>query len=150
MGSEMCIRDSDWAGITAMPYNGPMEEFSRKQARDDYPLLRVKQLGIGRVRTTLKDLEIAQRRERMELWSNQGIRFVLSSIGLPDARAQYLLESSGRLVDSLDIAVADFNSVTVQDVVDLAARHPLWISKITTSSSNQDPSKPFALSLIHI
>ena len=134
----------DWAGITSMPYNGPMEEFSRKQARDDYPLLRVKQLGIGRVRTTLKDLEIAQRRERMELWSNQGIRFVLSSIGLPDARAQYLLESSGRLVDSLDIAVADFNSVTVQDVVDLAARHPLWISKITTSSSNQDPSKPFA------
>ena len=60
------------------------------------------------------------------------------------ARLQYLLESSGRLVDSLDIAVADFNSVTVQDVVDLAARHPLWISKITTSSSNQDPSKPFA------
>ena len=134
----------DWAGITSMPYNGPMEEFSRKQARDDYPLLRVKQLGIGRVRTTLKDLENAQRRERMELWSNQGIRFVLSSIGLPDARAQYLLESSGRLVDSLDIAVTDFNSVTVRDVVDLAARHPLWISKITTSSSNQDPGKPFA------
>ena len=134
----------DWAGITAMPYNGPMEEFSRKQARDDYPLLRVKQLGIGRVRTTLKDLEIAQRRERMELWSNQGIRFVLSSIGLPDARAQKLLESHGRLVDSLDIAVTDFNSVTVDDVVDFASRHPLWISKITTSSSNQDPGKPFA------
>ena len=134
----------DWAGITSMPYNGPMEEFSRKQARDDYPLLRVKQLGIGRVRTTLKDLEIAQRRERMELWSNQGIRFVLSSIGLPDARAQKLLESHGRLVDSLDIAVADFGSVSVDDVADLASRHPLWISKITTSSSNQDPGKPFA------
>ena len=134
----------DWAGITSMPYNGPMEEFSRKQARDDYPLLRVKQLGIGRVRTTLKDLETARRRARMDLWSDLGIRFVLSSIGLPDARAQKLLASHGRLVDSLDIAVPDFVSVNVDDVVDLASRHPLWISKITTSSSNQDPGRPFA------
>ena len=55
---------------------------------------------------------------------------MLSSIGLPDARAQTLLASHGRLVDSLDIAVPDFVSVNVDDVVDLASRHPLWISKI--------------------
>ena len=134
----------DWAGVTSMPYNGPMEEFSRKQARDDYPLLRLKQLGIGRVRTTLTDLEIAQRRDRMELWFKQGIRFVLSSIGLPDVRATKLLESHSPFVDSLDIAVADFDPMTIGNVVDLASRHPLWISKITTSSSNQDPARPFA------
>ena len=134
----------DWAGITSMPYNGPMEEFSRKQARDDYPLLRLKQLAISRVRTTLKDLETAQRRERMEVWAKQDIRFVLLSIGLPDARAQELLERHRRLIDAVDIAVSDFGNMVVGDVLDLASRHRLWISKITTSSSNQDPSKPFA------
>ena len=134
----------DWAGITSMPFNGPMEEFSRKQARDDYPLLRLKQLGVGRVRTTLQDLASDRRRERMEVWYNQNIRFVLLSIGVPDARMHALLDRHRRLVDALDIAVPDLETVEVDAIRDLASRHPLWVSKITTSSSNQDPGKPFA------
>lgn len=134
----------DWAGIKSMPYNGPMEEFSRKQARDDYPLLRLKQLGVGRVRTTLKDLEVEQRRDRMKIFYNLGIRFVLLSVGVPDDRVWALLDRYHRLVDALDIAVPDLNNMDVDKVRDLASRHRLWISKITTSSSNQDPGKPFA------
>ena len=134
----------DWAGIKTMPYNGPMEEFSRKEARDDYPLLRLKQLGIGRVRTTLKDIETDQRRERMEVWFDQDIRFVLLAIGVPDVSVRKLLESHRRLIDTLDIAVSDFGTVDIDDVLDLASCHRLWISKITTSLSNQDAGKPFA------
>lgn len=138
----------DWAGVKSMPYNGPMEEFSRKQARDDYPLLRLKQLGIGRVRTTLKDLETARRRERMDVWFNQDIRFVLLSVGVPDERMRKVLDRHRKLVDALEIAVPDLApdlaNVEVDKVLDLASRHQLWISKITTSSSNQDPSRPFA------
>ena len=134
----------DWAGIKSMPYDGPMEEFSRKQARDDYPLLRLKQLGVSRVRTTLKDLEVEQRRDRMEIFHNLGIRFALLSIGVPDERVRTLLDRHHKLVDTLDIAVPDLNSMDIDKVRDLASRHRLWISKITTSSSNQDPSRPFA------
>ena len=134
----------DWAGPRSMPYNGPMEEFSRKKARDDYPLLRLKQLGIGRVRTTLQDLEEDQRRERMDVFHNQGIRFVLLSIGLPDQRLHGLVYRHRGLVDCLDIAVPDLDNIETNKILELASRHRLWISKITTSSSNQDHSKPFA------
>ena len=80
----------------------------------------------------------------MEVWCNQNIRFVLLSIGVPDARMHALLDRHRRLVDALDIAVPDLETVEVDAIRDLASRHPLWVSKITTSSSNQDPGKLFA------
>ena len=46
----------DWALARPLPYNGPMEEFSRKIVRNDYLLLRLMQLGISKVRIPLSDL----------------------------------------------------------------------------------------------
>ncbi len=45
-----------WAQTTDLPYNGPMEEFARKQARNDHTLMRLWQMGIRDVRVPLADL----------------------------------------------------------------------------------------------
>jgi len=39
-----------WHETITLPYNGPMEEFTRKQARNDYTLLRLMQMGIYQLR----------------------------------------------------------------------------------------------------
>ena len=45
-----------WAEITDLPYNGPMDEFARKRARNDYTLLTLWELGVRRLRLPISDL----------------------------------------------------------------------------------------------
>ena len=71
-----------WARATDMPYNGPMEEFARKRARDDYVLLRLWQMGISKVRTPLRDLTDAEYGPRVHDYHAAGIRFTFFCPGV--------------------------------------------------------------------
>ena len=75
----------DWALARPLPYNGPMEEFSRKIVRNDYLLLRLMQLGITKVRIPLSDLLDPVIRKRMQDFHAVGISFVIFCVGIPDS-----------------------------------------------------------------
>ena len=81
-----------WFEARSLPYNGPMEEFSRKHVRNDYPLLRLQQLGIKTVRTPFTDFMDSIARSRMRDWASLGFKFVLFTIGIPtkDEKRQVL------------------------------------------------------------
>ena len=56
-----------WNEVTELPYNGPMEEFSRKRVRNDYTLLALWELGIRKIRIPISEL--------LEEKTRNGLRF---------------------------------------------------------------------------
>ena len=74
-----------WARARDLPYNGPMEEFTRKRARNDYALLRLWQMGITRVRTPLSDLFDPEYGPRVQDFHAAGCTFTFFHPGVPDA-----------------------------------------------------------------
>ncbi len=64
-----------WADIIDIPANGGVDEFSRKKARNDYPLLAIWEMGIRHLRVPLQDFTEAATRHRVALMT----RLVLAS-----------------------------------------------------------------------
>ncbi|RMF00440.1 MAG: hypothetical protein D6773_11460, partial [Alphaproteobacteria bacterium] len=91
-----------WARAFHMPYNGPMEEFGRKRARDDYLLLRLWQMGISRIRTPLADLLDPEYRRRIDDFHAAGIRFTFFCAGMPDAEAWRACREAREMIDAVE------------------------------------------------
>ncbi len=91
-----------WARAVDLPYNGPMEEFGRKRARDDYPLLRLWQMGIERVRTPLSDLVDPEYGPRIRDWAATGIRFCLFHPGVPSYELWRECKNSSGFIDAVE------------------------------------------------
>jgi 3',5'-cyclic AMP phosphodiesterase CpdA len=92
-----------WAEPTDLPYNGPMEEFSRKRARNDYTLLRLQQMGLNRVRVPLADLVDPAVRPRIVDYQTAGITFQYFCLGVPRGDELELLASNRGLVRQLEL-----------------------------------------------
>ncbi|MEM8688099.1 MAG: metallophosphoesterase [Pseudomonadota bacterium] len=91
-----------WARAVDLPYNGPMEEFGRKRARDDYPLLRLWQMGITSVRTPLSDLVDPEYGPRIRDWAATGISFCLFHSGVPSAELWVECKNSASYIDAVE------------------------------------------------
>ena len=131
-----------WYHASAMPANGPMEEFSRKFARNDYPILRLLQFGVETVRVPLADLLSESGADRMNLLHRLGLRFVVFTDSVPDHASLLALQSFRSAIHAVEIVSLTPAAVDVAALVD---RHiPIWLSKITTSADQTDQSKPFA------
>jgi 3',5'-cyclic AMP phosphodiesterase CpdA len=91
-----------WARASDLPYNGPMEEFGRKRARDDYLLLRLWQMRIARVRTPLADLFDPEYARRVHDFASAGIRFTFFCPGVPDDAAWKLCVEHAAFIDAVE------------------------------------------------
>ena len=77
-----------WAEITEMPYSGALDEFLRKKARNDYPLLALWEMGVKRLRLPWHDLMDDRIRERMAALKKMGHLFYLFVYDLPTPGCQ--------------------------------------------------------------
>ena len=134
----------DWAQPKTLPYNGPMEEFSRKVARNDYFLLRLKQLGIKSVRVPISDLENENILKRMGQFRALGISFVIFCVGIPTEKQRQTLKSYSNLIEAFEIVTSNLQILQREEFTELAKDMRILVSKITTSASSVDSSKPFA------
>lgn len=96
----------DWATPLALPFNGPMEEFSRKRARNDGLLIRLWQMGIRTLRTPLVDLLDPATRARMEDVHATGIVFKLFTMQPPDLATCAALHAARHMISELQIVSA--------------------------------------------
>ena len=62
---------------------GGVQEFGRKWARNDYPLLALWEMGVRLCKVPDMDLVHGESRERMRLMAPIGHRYVVTSIGAP-------------------------------------------------------------------
>ena len=129
-----------WHLPIALPYNGPMEEFSRKLARNDYPLLRLTQLGINTVRVPGTDFLDAAARARIEDWIALGRKVMPFWTGTTDAD---FIQACKDLRDGI-FAVEAVLRDPEPNCLAAWGNLPVWLSKITTSADNPDPSRTFA------
>ena len=139
-----------WARATDLPYNGPMEEFGRKRARDDYPLLRLWQMGIGSVRTPLSDLMDREYGPRIKDWGAAGMRFCLFSAGVPSAELWQDCKDSASLVDAVEIVTGTGDLSDIGDALatfDPDGGPPLQLSKFHSSAHEAKRGSRFAHSV---
>jgi len=130
-----------WFASSLLPYNGPMEEFSRKRARNDYPLLRLWQLGINRIRTPLADLSDAESRQRVLDFAAAGIRFSFFTLGIPDPGVLALVRKHADLVAGLEIVTSDVGLADIAPDIgsllsDVAC--PISLGKVTSSADERE------------
>ncbi len=95
----------DYGRIVELP-PGDLDEFRRKRARNDYPLLALRDLGVACVRVPLADLDDAARRDRLAEVAGAGTGIQAFSVGPPTAVQIDLLAAHHGLVDCWELILA--------------------------------------------
>ncbi len=135
-----------WYESIDLPYNGPMEEFSRKRARNDYTLLRLMQLGLSNVRVPLQDLCDSALRQNIQNYFHSGIHFhAFSLANPPDRFIQQLKDSAvARSFEYvLPVYTTDASGLIeyaddLKKIADQLNPVPIWLGVAKSSSSTVD------------
>ena len=72
-----------WTESSQIAATGGVQEFGRKWARNDYPLLAQWEMGLRLAKVPDIDATEPQARKRMELMARTGTRYVVTCLGLP-------------------------------------------------------------------
>ena len=91
------------AETVELPYNGPIDEFTRKTVRNDYPVLGLLETGIRCVRTPATDLHSPIKLRRFKELAELGHRFGFFTVGPPEAGDLEALQANHDLVDFLEV-----------------------------------------------
>lgn len=92
-----------WTELHSIPYSSMLDEFRRKQARNDYPVMALWEMGIRRLRVPLDDLLDAMARERMAALAALGARFTVFSFGWPDAASLAVIAAHRELLAAVEV-----------------------------------------------
>lgn len=95
----------NWMEIVEIPPTGGLDEFDRKEVRNDYPLMALWEMGVRKLRVPLRDLQVAGNRERMRQLQRQGQEFTLFSFGVPDARNRQLIFENQDIFSAWEIGL---------------------------------------------
>jgi calcineurin-like phosphoesterase family protein len=119
-----------WAEIVEIPANGGVDEFARKFARNDYPLLAIWEMGLRNLRVPLQDFVNPVTRRRMKLMRSMGSSFTTFSFGIP---AEPSLVGATDLLDAIEVILPwPIDTETVSALGRLRARTglPIFLSKL--------------------
>ena len=93
----------NWMEVIEIPPTGGLDEFDRKEVRNDYPLMALWEMGVRKVRVPLRDLLVTDARERMRLLRRHGHEFTLFTFGAPSERDQKLIAANADIFDAWEI-----------------------------------------------
>ncbi len=133
-----------WHVPKLLPYNGPMEEFSRKEARNDYPLLRLLQLGIETIRVPLSDLCVPRARRRIDDWTALGRKIVPFCIAAPSRGQLTELAACTQNVSALEILSPKVGQSDIAAALPQSFDTcPVWLSGVNSSAFSDDSDSVF-------
>lgn len=72
-----------WTEVMQIPATGGVQEFGRKWARNDYPLMALWEMGAKLSKVTDLDLMEESSRERMKIQAEMGHRYLITLLGAP-------------------------------------------------------------------
>jgi 3',5'-cyclic AMP phosphodiesterase CpdA len=134
-----------WAERVEVAASGALDEFGRKAARNDYPLMSLWEMGIRRLRVPIGDLSNTETRERMRVLKRMGHEFTVYSHGLPSGSMSRVLKENIHLVETLEI-IAGRREVDklVKHVLELKATAPInvHLSKLQRQDDVQHHGEP--------
>jgi len=88
------------AETTTMPYMGPLDEYIRKTARNDYTYLALWETGIRTLRIPLSDLAIPETWKRLMELHAQGFRYIFFTLETPPVEQ---INANKDLIEALEI-----------------------------------------------
>ena len=94
-----------WAEELVVAPSGAVDEFRRKQARNDYPLMAMWEIGLRGLRVPIQDLCDPRIRRRMEIMVDLGHRFQVYLYGMPNDTERAVLTGHSALVDRLELVL---------------------------------------------
>ncbi len=95
----------DWNNFYFLPHNSPLDEFTRKKARNDYSLLATWQTGITHLRVPFDDLRDENSIIRMKSMIKKGQKFTFFYFGIFDNDDINLLKKYYYIIDILELIV---------------------------------------------
>ncbi len=93
----------DWTHVHHIPFSSMLDEFLRKPARNDYPIMALWELGVRHLRVPLQDLQSAASRQRLQLLAHHGCRFRVFVFGVPDAGTRALLQRHRPMLSGVEV-----------------------------------------------
>ena len=125
-----------WATTVSLPY-GNVDEFARKQARNDYPLLALHEMGIRSLRIPLRDFEDSTIASRIDHWRQAGFRFTAFGFGVPSDLQLAMLEKHGPALAELEWIVAPGSEQAVVDRLRPTVQHAATRLLVSPFESSQ-------------
>jgi len=137
------------AEVTELPYMGPVDEFVRKKARNDYTVLALWETNIRTLRLPLADLIDETTRRRLQELHRMGSRYGFFTVNnpKPDAIAQ-----NSHLIDFLEVILP---WETVQDTLPDASNLretlglPVYVANIESSVHRERTGPKFSHYMSH-
>lgn len=124
-----------WTEMVEIPPTGALDEFERKRARNDYPLMALWEMGLRKLRVPFQDLEDPRTRARMRELRRLGHAFTVYTLEVPTGRARDLLLEHHELIDAWEV-VCSWPDVarTVEALASVKDKVPLvaLLSKLRT------------------
>ena len=136
-----------WFSPKYLPYNGPMEEFSRKIVRNDYPVLRLIQLGIKKFRTPFSDLINLTSYQRMQDLNKIGFKFNLFKIGFPNSKETNLIIKNTKLISNIEILTSKLDMSDLLPNKLFLSNIKFYLSYIDSSANQINQKKVFSHSV---
>ncbi len=136
------------AEITELPNMGPLDEFARKKARNDYGFLGLWETGVSRIRLPLSDLVDDVTRQRIAELHGMGFRFGFFSLGVPDVD---LSEYRG-LIDFIEVILPweeVQDSLPVVSGLRKRLGLPVFVANIESSAKKEQTGPKFSHYLSH-
>lgn len=127
-----------WAEEMIVAPSGAVDEFRRKRARNDYPLMAMWEMGLRGLRVPLQDLTDPAVRRRMHILCDVGHLFHVYCYGMPDMAEIALLSQYGHLVAELELVVNwDDPAKIARDLqsVSLATSLPVVLSRVNRADA---------------
>ena len=139
----------DWARPITLPYTGVVDEFSRKQVRNDYLTMQMAGLGLRHLRVPLQDALDPMVAQRMAQLADFGHRFTVCSFGLPDLAGEAALAGNRPAIERVEVVLrADHIAAGAPAVAALGARLglPVHLSRLNVSgdASHHAPGARYA------
>ena len=135
-----------WVEVTEMPYSGALDEFYRKKARNDYPLMALWEMGLKNLRVPSDDLLDPSTRERMYALKALGHVFTVFNYGLPQGRLKEVLTKENSLVKSLEVILpwgeAESSIHQIQQLKNELSV-PVYFSKVWSSKGAERDGSAF-------
>ncbi|RTL65387.1 MAG: hypothetical protein EKK41_20250 [Hyphomicrobiales bacterium] len=141
-----------WAETVRLPQNGPMDEFLRKEARNDYQVAALWRLGIRHLRVPVSDVMAPESRARMGDLAAIGHRFTVSGFGVPSGAVRDTVLATAPHIDRYEIVLpADEMTARREEIAAFrdALGRPVTLAPVATSADDVKVGSKIELFVSH-
>jgi hypothetical protein len=141
-----------WSETVTLPQNGPMDEFVRKSARNDYQLAALWRMGIRHLRVPASDVYGAESRARMSDLVANGHRFTVSGFGIPTGDQLRVTMACATLIDRYELVLPRDEMLSRKAEVTAfrkALGKPVLLAPVATSADDAKVGSKIELFVAH-